>query len=403
MGMLRKFLDKNRYRFEPGGKFEKLFPFFEALDTFIYTPGTVTSGHTHVRDSMDLKRMMMTVVYALVPVTAMAMYNTGLQANKAMAAMGGATQFDGWRLELIRFLGAGFNPASILDNVLLGALYFLPVYIVTLMAGGLWESLFAVVRKHDINEGFLVTSLLYALILPPSIPLWQVAVGISFGVVIGKEVFGGTGMNVANPAILSRVFLFFAYPAQISGDAVWVAVDGYTRATPLANAAVDGISNLGYSLHSAFMGTIPGSMGETSTLAVLIGAAILMMTGIGSWRVMISVVAGFFVISGLFYFGGSDNPMATVPPWTHMMLGGFAFGTVFMATDPVTAAMTNTGKYLYGALVGVATALVRLVNPAYPEGMMLAILFGNMFAPLMDYYVIRANKKRRALRCRTTA
>jgi len=397
MGRIQRTLENQRHRFEPGGPLEKLYPVYEMLDTFLLTPDTVTTGVTHVRDSLDLKRMMMTVVYALLPVTFMAMYNTGLQANLALADAA-LTMPEGWRNTILHLL-AGTDPGHIWHNICHGALYFVPVYAVTLMAGGFWEALFAMVRKHEINEGFLVTSLLYALILPPAIPLWQVAIGISFGVVIGKEVFGGTGMNIANPAILSRAFLFFAYPAQISGDAVWVAVDGITRATPLAAASVGGISAIQDPLWNAFVGTIPGSMGETSALAVLIGATILILTGMGNWRIMLSVFLSFGLVTGLFWISGSDIPMATLTPWHHMMLGGFAFGAIFMATDPVTAAMTSTGKYIYGALIGLMTALVRLVNPAYPEGMMLAILFGNIFAPVIDYYVVKANKIRRIKRC----
>ena len=397
MGFVNNLLEKHRHRFEPGGRLAPLFPVFEMLDTFLLTPDTVTTGRTHVRDSLDLKRMMMTVVYALLPVTIMALYNTGLQANLALAGLTESAP-GGWRLTILHAL-AGTNPDMIWHNVLHGALYFLPVYIVTLMAGGFWEAIFALVRKHEINEGFLVTSLLYALILPPTIPLWQVAIGISFGVVIGKEVFGGTGMNIANPAILSRAFLFFAYPAQISGDRVWVAVDGITRATPLSAAAAGGVDAIQDTMWNAFLGLIPGSMGETSTLAVLIGAVILILTGMANWRIMLSVTLSFTGITALFWLTGSSVPMATLSPLDHLLLGGFAFGAIFMATDPVTAAMTSTGKYVYGSLIGIMTALVRLINPAYPEGMMLAILFGNIFAPVIDYYVIRANKRRRMRRC----
>jgi Na+-transporting NADH:ubiquinone oxidoreductase subunit B len=292
----------------------------------------------------------------------------------------------------------GFDPANIISNILHGAVYFFPIYIVTLAVGGFWEVLFAVIRKHHIQEGFFVTSLLFPLILPPSIPLWQVAIGISFGVVIGKEVFGGVGMNVLNPALTARAFLFFAYPAQISGDAVWVAVDGFSKATPLAEIA-DPLMNLSVTWKDAFIGIMPGSMGETSALACLIGAFILIISGIASWRIMLSILAGMIGLTLLFNLVGSaTNPMFAVTPLWHLVLGGFAFGTVFMATDPVSAAVTRQGQYLYGFMIGLLVVLIRVINPAFPEGMMLAILFGNVFAPIFDRIFINANIKRRLLR-----
>lgn len=394
---LRQLLDKYEGHFKEGGKLEKFFPIYEAADSFLFTSGRVTGRASHVRDAMDLKRIMIMVVYALVPCVYMALYNTGLQANLALAQIGAAS-IEGWRGNVISFLNIGISPESIFENVIHGALYFFPVYITTLAIGGLWETLFAIVRKHEINEGFLVTSLLFPLTLPPDIPLWQVALGISFGVVIGKEVFGGTGRNVFNPALTARAFLFFAYPAQISGDTVWVAVDGVTKATPLAEAANPGLM-ITVSWMDAFIGTIPGSMGETSALACLIGAAILLITGIASWRIMFSVVVGMFCLSSLLNLIGSvTNPMFQLPPSWHLVLGGFAFGTVYMTTDPVTGAMTEKGKYVYGVLIGIFTVLIRTVNPAFPEGVMLAILFGNMFAPIIDRMFINANIKRRLLR-----
>jgi Na+-transporting NADH:ubiquinone oxidoreductase subunit B len=279
-----------------------------------------------------------------------------------------------------------------------GALYFMPVYAITLVAGGAWEILFAVIRRHAISEGFLVTSLLFALTLPPQIPWWQVAIGISFGVVIGKEIFGGVGMNVLNPALTGRCFLFFAYPRDISGDTVWVAVDGYTRATPLAELADPDLS-LSVSWRDAFYGLIPGSMGETSTLACLIGAAILLIARVASWRVMLGVTLGMAGLAGFFNVVGSDsNPMFQVTPVWHLVLGGFALGTVFMATDPVSAAHTRPGQFVYGVLIGVATVLVRVINPAFPEGIMLAILFGNVFAPAIDRIFVHRNIRRRRQR-----
>jgi Na+-transporting NADH:ubiquinone oxidoreductase subunit B len=284
-----------------------------------------------------------------------------------------------------------------------GSLYFLPSYLVTVAVGGAWEVLFSLVRRHPINEGFLVTSMLFPLILPPVTPLWQVALGISFGVVIGKEVFGGTGKNFLNPALTARAFLYFAYPAQISGDAVWVAVDGVSRATPLGIMAIAdpaaGIAAMNLSWWQAFVGVMPGSMGETSALACLLGAVLLIVTGIGSWRIMAGVLLGGMGLATVFWVAGSStNAMFNLPPWWHLVLGGYMFGLVFMATDPVSAAMTHTGRWIYGVLIGVMTVLIRVVNPAFPEGIMLAILFGNVFAPTIDYFVVQAHVKRRLAR-----
>jgi Na+-transporting NADH:ubiquinone oxidoreductase subunit B len=394
---LRDFLDKQGKHFQKGGKLENFYYLYEAVDVFMFTSGKVTKNASHIRDAMDLKRMMMIVVYALIPTVIMALYNTGYQANLALTQMGQAAP-EGWRAGVISFLGLGFDAGSILDNMVLGALYFLPVYIITIAAGGFWEVVFATVRKHEVNEGFLVTSLLFPLILPPDIPWWQVAVGISFGVVIGKEVFGGVGMNILNVALTARAYLFFAHPAEISGDKVWVAVDGFSRATPLAEYA-DTAMNVSVSWMDAFLGLIPGSMGETSTLACLIGAVILIVTGVGSWRIMLSVMVGMIGTSLLLNLIGSDtNPMFQVTPIWHLVLGGYAFGMVYMATDPVSAAMTDGGRYWYGLFIGILVVLVRVVNPAFPEGMMLAILFMNVFAPILDRVYINKNIKRRLLR-----
>lgn len=397
MKFLRKFLDKQEKHFEEGGKLRSLYYLWEAIDSFLYTPGKPTRGASHIRDGMDFKRIMMVVVYALVPAVLVGLYNTGYQANLELAKLGEAA-ISGWRAKLLVSLGIGLDPANLIACFLHGLLYFLPIYIVTLAAGGFWEVLFACIRKHEVHEGFLVTSLLFPLILPPTIPLWQVALGISFGVVLGKEVFGGVGMNVFNPALMGRAFLFFAYPAQISGDAVWVAVDGVSKATPLAQLA-DPALHFSTSWWDAFIGIIPGSIGETSTLACLIGAVILIATGVGSWRIMVSIVTSMVGLSLLLNaVSSATNPMFNVNPLWHLVLGGFAFGTVFMATDPVSAAITRKGQYAYGILIGVMVILVRVINPAYPEGMMLAILFGNMFAPLFDRIVINKNIKRRKLR-----
>jgi Na+-transporting NADH:ubiquinone oxidoreductase subunit B len=331
----------------------------------------------------------------------MAMYMVGHESNAALAALGLETA-DGWRGTFIARLGIGLDPDNPWSCMAHGALYVLPVYIVTLIAGGFWEVLFALVRNHEINEGFFVTSLLFALTLPADIPLWQVAIGISFGVVIGKEIFGGTGKNFLNPALVGRAFLFFAYPAHMSGDAVWVPVDGYSGATPLYLAAEGGVEAIvlgGVTWMDAFLGHIQGSMGETSTLACLAGAAFLVITRVASWRIMAGVMLGMIACSTLFnVIDSSSNPLFALPWYWHLVLGGYAFGMVFMATDPVTASMTNTGRWIFGALIGVMVTLIRVLNPGFPEGMMLAILFANVFASLIDWFVVQANIRRRERR-----
>ncbi len=402
MKPLRRFFDHIHPWFSPGKPLQRFYPLYEAVDTFFYSPGEVTRGASHVRDAMDLKRMMILVVVALAPCVAMAFYNTGLQANQAIATGVGAAMSD-WQTTALESCGLAHDPTNLMSNVVLGGLYFLPVYFVCMAVGGAWEVLFGIVRGHEVNEGFLVTGLLFPLTLPPTIPLWQVAIGISFGVVLGKEVFGGTGKNFLNPALTARAFLYFAYPADISGNTVWTAADGFSGATPLgalATAPVEtGMSAIGESWWQCFIGSIQGSMGETSTLACLIGAAVLIATGIGCWRIMAGVTLGGLGLSALFWAVGSDtNPMFAMSPAWHLVVGGFAFGTVFMATDPVSAAMTDTGKWIYGVLIGAMTILIRAINPAFPEGIMLAILFGNVTAPLIDHFVIQANIKRRTLR-----
>ncbi len=400
MKFLRNFLDDLHPHFAKGGKLTKLYPLYEAIDTFLYSPGHVTTGATHVRDGLDQKRLMITVGVALGPCVFMALYNTGYQANLAMAEMGIAAA-PGWRGMVMEILGMGYDSQNFLSNVLHGLLYFAPVFLVCNMVGGAWELLFASTRGHEINEGFLVTGLLFPLTLPATIPLWQVAIAISFGVVIGKEVFGGTGKNFLNPALTARAFVFFAYPAQMSGDAIWTAVDGFSGATPLGLVAADGMDALTTTIswNSAFVGQIQGSMGETSTLACIFGAAFLLYTGVGSWRIMLAVLIGALATSSLLYIIGSEtNPMFQMDPSWHLVLGGFAFGLVFMATDPVSASMTETGKWVYGFLIGFMVILIRVINPAFPEGMMLSILFGNVFAPAIDHAVVRAHTKRRMAR-----
>ncbi len=417
MKFLRSILDRVEPAFHKGGKLEKLYPVYEAIDTFLYTPSDITRGASHVRDGMDLKRMMITVVIALSPCIFMACWNTGFQANRAMQSVieSGTPAADviatgGWRLSVLT--SAGFDPAkgpSLLFNLLHGALYFVPVFLVTNIVGGTWEMIFGIIRKHDINEGFLVTGMLFPLTLPPTIPLWQVALGISFGVVFGKEVFGGTGKNFLNPALTARAFLYFAYPGQIIGDKVWVAVDGYTGPTLLTSmgsvrkVASDSFATVTGSLNmswlDAFMGWIPGSMGETSTFACILGATFLILTGVGSWRIMAGVAIGAFSLAlGLNMVSSETNAVFQIPAHWHLVTGGLAFGLVFMATDPVSAAMTETGKWFYGILIGAMTIVIRVLNPAFPEGIMLAILFGNVFAPVIDYFVIQQNIKRRMAR-----
>ena len=400
MKVIRKMLDSVEPLFVRGGRFHSLHAVYEMVDTLFYSPPDVTRAGPHVRDAIDLKRVMIVVVFAAVPTLLVGMWNTGYHANTAMLAMG-ADVPTGWRESIIAMLGAGHDPGSIYDNMMFGLSYFLPIYIVTMAAGGFWEVLFAGVRNHEVNEGFFVTSMLYALILPATIPLWQVAVGISFGVVIGKEVFGGTGKNFLNPALTGRAFLYFAYPAQLSGDAVWTAVDGYSGATPLGVVAADGMTALQaqYSWLDSFIGSIPGSIGETSTLMVMLGGLFLLVTRVASWRVVAGVFLGMFVFSSFLNLVGSDsNPAFAMAWYWHLVVGGFAFGMFFMATDPVSAAMTDRGRWAYGFLIGFMTVLIRVINPAFPEGIMLAILFANLFAPLFDHFAVQANIKRRLAR-----
>ena len=394
--MLRKLLDSLEPHFTRGGKYEKFYALYEAADTLLYSPPDVTNNTSHVRDAVDLKRMMGLVWICTFPAMFFGMWNIGFQANTAIA--NGISAPADWHNILIKLL-ANHDPKSILDNVIYGAVYFIPIYVVTFCVGGFWEVLFAIVRRHEVNEGFFVTSILFALILPPNIPLWQAALGISFGVVLGKEVFGGTGKNFLNPALAGRAFLFFAYPGQISGDLVWTAVDGFSSATALSWAQQGGITSLldnNMTWIDAFIGTMQGSIGETSTLAIFIGGAILLISGVASWRIVAGTMLGMISLSTLFNFIGSDTNMMFNMPWYwHMVLGGFAFGLIFMTTDPVSASMTNTGRWYYGILIGLMVIMIRVINPAFPEGMMLAILFANLFAPLIDYFVIEANIKRR--------
>ena len=406
MGAFRRFLDRQSRHFDSGGRLERYQPLWEALDSFFYTSGKVTRGSVHLRDGLDLKRMMIVVVIALMPCVFWGMYNAGLQANLALDP-GHTAELIGWRYAVIGLLGVGYDPHSVLANLVHGALYFIPLYLVTMVVGGTWEVLFSIVRKHPINEGFFVTGLIFPLILPATTPLWQAAIGITWGVVIAKEVFGGTGMNFLNPALVARASLFYSYPIQITGDQVWTPLaqgywyDGYSGATPLAQLKQDALpyDSLGMSWWDTFLGLELGSFGETSAAACLIGAAILLYTRVASWRVMAGVTVGTVIMASLLNVIGSEtNPMFAVPFWWHFVLGSWAFATVFMVTDPVTSAWTERGKWIYGLMIGLLIVLVRVVNPAYPESVMLVILFMNVFAPLIDHYVVKANIRRRLRR-----
>ncbi|MDD6319166.1 MAG: NADH:ubiquinone reductase (Na(+)-transporting) subunit B [Succinatimonas hippei] len=408
-------LKKYSLLFTKGGLLSWFYPLFEGTFTFLYSSGRVTTGRTHVRDFTDMKRIMIIVWLAVFPTMFWGWYNVGNQTINAIASLPNAADVAGasysllsadWHYAILQLLGGSLgSDAGFLSRFVLGAIYFLPIYIVVFAVGAFWEVLFCIVRKHEINEGFFVTSILFALIVPPTLPLWQAALGISFGVLIGKEMFGGTGRNFINPALAGRAFLFFAYPAYISGTNCWVPVDGFSGATPLAQWAAGGADALKDSAGNAitwmdaFLGNIPGSIGEGSTLMILVGAFLILVTGIASWRIMLGVVIGAFLTSLMFNaIGSTTNAMFSMPFEWHLVLGGFAFGAVFMATDPVSSAFTNPGKWAFGILIGVMVILIRVVNPAYPEGMMLAILFANCWAPLFDYLATKRNIQRRRVR-----
>ncbi len=375
MKALRNLLDKQKPHFEKGGKFEKLHSMFDAMETLFFVPNTVTTKGAHIRDAVDMKRTMIVVFIALMP----------------------ALIFGMWNIGNLHFLSIGEN-GELWTNIWYGFLKMLPIIIVSYGVGLGLEILFAQIRGHDVNEGFFVTGLLIPMIVPPEIPLWQLAIADDFAVIFGKEVFGGTGMNIVNPALLARAFLFFAYPGDISGDKVWIAdkADAFSGATPLGNSLVGNFDDLP-SVYDMFMGFIPGSNGETSVLMILIGAVLLLATGVANWRIMFTVFIGGYVMGLLFNLWGVNEYM-NLPAHYHLIMGGFAFGAVFMATDPVTATQTKKGMYLYGFLIGMIAVLIRVFNPAYPEGVMLAILLMNVFAPLIDHYVIEGNIKRRLKR-----
>lgn len=372
---LRRYLDKIKPQFKKGGKYEKLQSTFEAFETFLFVPDKVTFSGSHIRDAVDLKRTMSMVVLALMPPLLFGMWNVGYQHYLANGVV-----TDLWQ------------------NFWFGFLQVIPIVVVSYVTGLAIEFFFAQKRGHEVNEGFLVTGMLIPLVMPPDVPLWMVAVSTAFAVIFGKEVFGGTGMNILNPALTARAFLFFAYPKDISGDKVWIVdkPDAYSGATPLGEAMVGAVDKIPSPL-DMFLGFIPGSIGETSTLAIMIGAFILLVTGVASWRIMFSVVIGGLVMGWIFNLVAINDYMR-IPPWHHLVMGGFAFGAVYMATDPVTGAQTLKGQYIYGFLIGLFAIMVRVFNPAYPEGMMLAILFMNVFAPLIDHYVVQANIRRRRKR-----
>ena len=392
--LLKGLLERVEPLFEKGGKLEKLYPAYDAFATLAFVLPNRTRAGAHIRDDFDSKRMMVTVIFALIPPTLVGIFNIGYQRLLAECLATGAD---------VCTMGVSF---TFIQAVVQGLIRFLPILIVTYAVGLGWEFLFAVIRRHEVSEGFLVSGFLIALIVPPTIPWWQLAIATSFGVVIGKEIFGGTGMNIFNPALVVRAFLFFAYPAQISGDRVWVALDGFSSASPLAVVAegaetpiVDVLAAQGVTWWNSFIGLIPGSIGETSTLAILLGIGLLLITGVGSWRIMLSMLIGGVAMAAILNLAAPHpGHFLALPIHYHLTLGGFAFGLAYMATDPVSAAATDAGKWIYGFLCGVLSILVRILNPAFPEGVMLAILFMNMFAPLIDHFVVRANVKQRLAR-----
>jgi len=379
MKLFKNILASVKPHFEKGGKLEKMYPAYDAFETFLFVPNHTTHAGSHIRDAIDLKRTMITVVLALMPALFFGMWNVGQ----------------------LHFTAIG-EEFTLMSAFTFGALKMLPLIITSYAVGLGVEFAFAISRGHSVNEGYLVTGMLIPMTMPIDVPLWMLAVSVVFAVIIGKEVFGGTGMNILNPALTARAFLFFAYPSFMSGDKVWIntgdaaTVDGFSGATPLADLAANIPLDMSL-IGSFFYGNMAGSVGETSTLAILIGAGILLVTGIASWRTMLSVFIGGYVMGLLFNLWGA-NEFMMIPSYVHLLLGGFAFGAVFMATDPVTAAQTNTAKYIVGFLIGMLAILIRVFNPAYPEGMMLAILFMNVFAPLVDHYVVGANIKRRLKR-----
>ena len=396
MKPLRRFLDNIKPNFGSNGPLKKFFPIFDVVENFIFSSDRRTFGSVHIRDSSDIQRIMVVVWLSAWPAMFYGMYNIGFQALTALELTNSPPNND-WHLFFINLV-CGYDPNSLIDCLWYGACFFIPIYAVTLLVGIIWEIVFAVVRGHEVSEGAFVTTILFALCCPPDAPLWQVALGISFGLVVGKEIFGGTGKNFLNPALIGRAFLYFAYPANWSGDKVWTALDGYSSPTILGIGAQSGLEGIQikYSWIDSFIGSIPGSVGETSTLFILLGLMILLYTKVASWRIITGVLIGTVLTSLLFNWIGSDtNPMFGLPFYWHIVIGGYAFGLVFMAVEPVSGSHTNLGRWYYGLLIGVMVVLIRVVNPAFPEGMMLAILFANLFAPLIDHFVQERNIKKR--------
>ena len=402
MKVIRNFFDNQKPNFSPGGKREKYFPLYDVFENLFFLSKNKTTNPIHVRDAIDIQRVMAIVWISTFPAMFFGMYNIGSQSLEYLSLINSQNTGD-WHHYLIS--PVGYNPDNFINKFWFGAMYFMPIYAVTFIVGFAWEMLFAIIRKHEINEGFFVSSVLFALSCPPDIPLWQAALGITFGIVIGKEIFGGTGKNFLNPALTGRAFLYFAYPSQLSGDKVWVSgitdngivPNGYSGATPLGLAAENGVIGIEerYTWSQSFFGGIPGSVGETSLIAIALGAMILLMTRIASYRIILGTLLGMFVMSSIFNQIDSDNPMFSIPFYWHLVIGSFAFGLVFMATEPVSGSATNTGRWIYGFVIGVTVILIRVMNPAFPEGMMLAILFGNLLAPVIDHLVVSSNIKKR--------
>ena len=406
MKILRNYINSVKPSFVGEGKYSKWFPLFDAVENLFFSTQTKTANPVHVRDAIDIQKVMVTVWLATFPAMFFGMYNLGSHSLEYLDSINQLNTGD-WHHYIVSLVG--YDSSSFVAKMWFGAAYFMPIYITVFVVGIGWEAVFAIVRKHEINEGAFVSTILFSLSCPPDLPLWQAAMGITFGLVIGKEIFGGTGKNFLNPALTGRAFLYFAYPSQISGDKVWIAgladnnivADGYSGATALGVAAESGMPGIlnQYTWMDSFLGFIPGSVGETSVIAIGIGLVILLVTKVASYRIILGTFAGMIFMSSILNIIGSDtNPMFYVPWYWHAVIGSFAFGLVFMATEPVSGSGTNTGRWIYGIVIGITVILIRVINPAFPEGMMLAILFANLLAPVIDHMVVMSNiKRRRAL------
>jgi len=403
MRIIRKYINSAKPHFIGEGKYKKWFPLFDAFENLFFSTSGKTKNPIHVRDGLDIQKLMVTVWLATFPAMFFGMYNIGNQSLDYLNEINTLNTGD-WHHYLISFVG--YDNTNFFNKLWFGAVYFLPIYAVVFIVAIAWETLFASIRKHEINEGAFVTTVLFALSCPPDIPLWQAAMGITFGIVIGKEIFGGTGKNFLNPALTGRAFIYFAYPTQLSGDKVWISglsdnliiPEGFSGATPLGVAAEQGIPGLtsSFSWWDAFIGNIPGSIGETSVIAIFIGLLILLITKVASYRIVLGTLIGMILMTSILNIVGSDtNPMFNVPWYWHLVIGSFAFGLIFMATEPVSGSGTNAGRWIYGGVIGVTVILIRVINPAFPEGMMLAILFANLLAPVIDHLVVNSNIKKR--------